>query len=51
MPISHDVESNGYTVSYDFHPKVKIKGLIMYFRVNASHLKSLDVVTSNFVRS
>ena len=33
----------------DLDPKVKIKEQIMYFLVNVSPPKGLDVVTSNFV--
>ena len=32
----------------DLDPKVKVKGQIMYFLVNTSPLKLLDVATSNF---
>ena len=32
----------------DLDPKVKVKGQIMYFLVNASPHKLLDVATSNF---
>ena len=32
----------------DLDPKVKVKGQIMYFRVNASPHKLLEVATSNF---
>ena len=35
-------------VSHDLDPKVKTKGQIMYFLVNASPPKLLDVATSNF---
>ena len=35
-------------VSYDLDPKVKVIGQIMYFLVNASPHKLLDVATSNF---
>ena len=31
--------------SYDLEPKVKVKGQIMYFLVNASSPKPLDVET------
>ena len=31
--------------SYDLEPKVKVKGQIMYFLVNASSPKLLDVAT------
>ena len=33
----------------DLDPKVKVKDQIMYFLVNVSLLKGLDVTTSNFV--
>ena len=33
----------------DLDPKVKVKDLIMYFLVNASPPKRLDLATSNFV--
>ena len=36
-------------ISYDLDPKVKVKGQIMYFLVNVSYPKRLDVATSNFV--
>ena len=36
----------GYT-SYDLEPKVKVKVQIMYFLVNASRPKLLDVATAN----
>ena len=32
----------------DLDPKVKVKGQIMYFLVNASSPKPLDIATSNF---
>ena len=35
-------------VSYDIDPKVKVKGQIMYFLVNASPHKLFEVATSNF---
>ena len=35
-------------VSCDLDPKVKVKGQIMYFLVNASPRKLLEVATSNF---
>ena len=34
--------------SCDLDPKVKVKGQIMYFLVNASSPKPLDIATSNF---
>ena len=33
----------------DLDPKVKVKDQIMYFLVNASPPKQLDLATSNFV--
>ena len=36
-------------ISCDVDPKVKAKDQIMYFLVNVSPLKLLDVATSNFV--
>ena len=33
----------------DLDPKVKVKGQILNFLVNASHPKGFDVVTSNSV--
>ena len=33
----------------DLDPKVKVKGQIMYFLVNVSSPKRLDLATSNFV--
>ena len=33
----------------DLDPKVKVKGLILNFHVNASPPKPYDVATSNFV--
>ena len=42
---SHDVEGTG--LLYDLYPKVKVKGQIMHFLVNASPPKMLDVPTSN----
>ena len=36
-------------ISCDLDPKVKVKGQIMYFLVNVSPPKRLDVATSNFV--
>ena len=33
----------------DLDPKVKVKGQIMYFLVNVSPPKRLDLATSNFV--
>ena len=36
-------------ILYDFDPKVKVKDQIMYFLVNVSLPKRLDIVTSNFV--
>ena len=33
----------------DLDPKVKVKGQILYFLVNVSPPKRLDVATSNFV--
>ena len=38
--MAHDVEGTGQ--------QVKVKGQIMYFLVNASPQKPLDVATSNF---
>ena len=35
-------------VTYDLDPKVKVKGQIMYFLVNTSPQKLLEVATSNF---
>ena len=35
-------------VSYDLDPKVKVKGQIMYFLVNASPHNVLEEATSNF---
>ena len=35
-------------VSCDLDPKVKVKGQIMYFLVNASPHKLFEVATSNF---
>ena len=35
-------------ISCDLDPKAKVKGLIMYFLVNASPHKLLEVVISNF---
>ena len=34
--------------SYDLESKVKVKGQIMYFLVNASSPQMLDIATSNF---
>ena len=36
-------------ISCDFDPKVKVKVQIMYFLVNVSPPKRLDVATLNFV--
>ena len=36
-------------ISCDLDPKVKVKGQIMYFLVNVSPPKRLDLATSNFV--
>ena len=36
-------------ISCDLDPKVKVKGQIMYFLVNVSPPKRLDVATSNSV--
>ena len=33
----------------DLAPKVKVKDQIMYFHLNVSPLKGLDIATSNFV--
>ena len=33
----------------DLDPKVKVKGQILNFLVNASHPKPFDIATSNFV--
>ena len=46
---SHDVESTGQCLC-DLDPKVKFKGQIMYFLVNASP-KMLDIATSNFANA
>ena len=37
------------SISCDFDPKVKVKDQILYFLVNVSPPKLLDVATSNFV--
>ena len=37
------------STSYDLDPKVKVKDQIMYFLVDASPHKLLDVSTLNFV--
>ena len=36
-------------ILYDLDPKVKVKDQIMYFLVNVSPPKRLDLATSNFV--
>ena len=36
-------------ILYDLDPKVKVKDQIMYFLVNVSLPKRLDIATSNFV--
>ena len=36
-------------ISCDLDPKVKVKGQMLYFLVNVSPPKRLDVATSNFV--
>ena len=36
-------------ISCDLDPKVKVKGQILYFLVNVSPPKRLDLATSNFV--
>ena len=36
-------------ILFDLDPKVKVKGQIMYFLVNVSPPKRLDLATSNFV--
>ena len=36
-------------ILYDLDPRVKVKDQIMYFLVNVSPPRGLDVVTSNFV--
>ena len=36
-------------ISCDLHPKVKVKGQIMYFLVNVSPPKQSDIAISNFV--
>ena len=43
--MSHDEEGTGQHIKFN---KVKVKGQIMQFLVNASPLKLLDVATSNF---
>ena len=43
---SHDVVDTGH--SYNLDTKVKVKGQIMNFLVNASPPKLLDLATSNF---
>ena len=44
--MSHDIEGAGqHSCSLD--PKVKVKGQLVYFRVNASP-QPFDVLTSNF---
>ena len=35
-------------ILYDIDPKAKVKGQRMYFLVNASTPKALEVATSNF---
>ena len=47
MHRSQDVEGTG-DVLCDLDPKVKVKGQIMYFLVNAPPPKRLDIATSNF---
>ena len=36
-------------VSCDLDPRVKVKGQIMYFLVNTSPHKLMEVATSNFI--
>ena len=36
-------------ISCDLDPKVKVKGQMLYFLVNISPPKRLDLATSNFV--
>ena len=48
--MSLDVDGTGQAyILCDLDPKVKVKGQIMYFRVNVSLPKRLDVATSNFI--
>ena len=48
MNRSHDVEGSG-DILCDLDPTVKVKGQKMYFLVNVSPPKRLDVAISNFV--
>ena len=43
--MSHNVED----ISCDLDPKVKVKGRILYFLVNASPPEPFEIVSSNIV--